>query len=106
MAYIDRMMDEHFEITIDGRKLFFPWGRSFHGYIVASVEQYDRLKRGWRMWVRFGWPFLVVYLIGGLIEFSTGSHWKASAVFCVLCVLYFVSYSFWVRNQCRDLKRC
>ena len=106
MAYIDRVMADRFEVTIDGRKLFFPWGRLFHGYIVPSAEQYDRLKREWRMWVKFGWPLWVVYLPGGLIEFSTGSHWKASAVVCSLCVLYFVSYSLWVRIQCRDLKRC
>jgi hypothetical protein len=56
MSYFDAMTNPYFKSAQDGRRLFFPWGILGHGYVVASQEDYERLRR------RLG-AFILIWLL-------------------------------------------
>jgi hypothetical protein len=44
MAYLDSLTNGYFKTARDGRKLFLPWGMFGRCYVIASEEDYERLK--------------------------------------------------------------
>ena len=44
MAYLDSLTNGYFKTAQDGRKLFLPWGMFGRCYVIASTEDYERLK--------------------------------------------------------------
>jgi hypothetical protein len=44
MDYLDFVTSGRFRTAQDGRKLFYPWGWG-RGYVIASEQQYNRLRR-------------------------------------------------------------
>ena len=46
MGYFDALTSGYFKTEgQDGRKLFFPWGIFGRGYVIASEQDYERLRR-------------------------------------------------------------
>ena len=44
MGYFDALTSSYFKVAQDGRKLFFPWGVLGRGYVIASEQDYNRLR--------------------------------------------------------------
>jgi hypothetical protein len=44
MGSFDAMTNRYFKSAQDGSKLFFPWGMLGRGYVVASDEDYERMR--------------------------------------------------------------
>lgn len=45
MGYFDALTSSYFKTGQDGRRLFFPWGVLGRGYVIASEQDYERLRR-------------------------------------------------------------
>ncbi|MBR0835142.1 hypothetical protein JQ612_18305 [Bradyrhizobium manausense] len=44
MGYFEGVTSSSFKTTDDGRRLFFPWGTLGRGYVLASEDDYRRLR--------------------------------------------------------------
>ena len=44
MGYFDALTASYFKTAPDGRRLFYPWGIWGRGYVVASQQNYGRLR--------------------------------------------------------------
>lgn len=45
MGYFDALTSSSFQ-TRDGRRLFFPWGKLGHAYVIDTDQAYERLRSG------------------------------------------------------------
>ena len=45
MGFFEVFTSARFKTTEDGGRLFFPWGLRDSGYVIASEQDYERLRR-------------------------------------------------------------
>jgi len=65
MRYFDKYFNAdnangYFRTDQHGRKLFFPWGIFGRGYVIASEQDYQRLRRELRVYVGISGIYMVV----------------------------------------------
>jgi len=93
MGYFDDLADKRFMTARDGRRLFFPWGSFGRGYVIASEQDYERL-RGHVKDYDFVCVITVVVL-GSAVSCSTNPI--VYVVFAVIVsLLYYVPYLVWM----------
>jgi hypothetical protein len=91
MGYLDAVTSGYFKTTQDGSKLFFPWGVSGRGYVVASEQHFERLQRQFK----FFWALSFVLIIGSS---SLPPHWGAFAIGALVIVYYAIWMQFLLRR--------
>jgi hypothetical protein len=93
MGYFDGLTSGSFKTAQDGRRLFFPWGYLGRGYVLASDQDADRLRRQLK-------TYYIVMLVG--IVGTSGFHaFITSAVVAGLCIIF---YALWARRQVANLQ--
>jgi hypothetical protein len=64
MSFFDT--DWRFHTTENGRRLFFPWGGRGSGYVVASEQDYARLRKQIKI------SNIVTFIVVLLVTFALG----------------------------------
>jgi hypothetical protein len=63
MGYFDALTNSSFKTTPDGHRLFFPWGIWSRGYVIASDQDYDRLRQQMKIY----YIVSLVLIIGSIV---------------------------------------
>jgi Ca2+/Na+ antiporter len=92
MGYFDALTSSCFETAQDGRKLFFPWGVWGRGYVVASEQDYERLRRQ-----------VKAYMVVALVPIIVTAALRAYVGALVIAMLLVVFYLVWMRFLLRGL---
>jgi hypothetical protein len=93
MGYFDALASGAFKIGQDGRRLFFPWGVLGGGYVLASEQDYERLRRR-----------VKIYIVVSLVLIIGASILHAYLVTAALVILLSVFYFIWTRIIVRGLE--
>ena len=93
MGYFDGLTSGSFKTTPDGRRLFFPWGVLGSGYVIASEQDYLRLRQQVK-----GYTIVTLVLI--IAAGSFGGYVVPIAVGALLMTLYLA----WMWHLLRRLK--
>jgi len=100
MAYRDRA-DLYFKTASDGRRLFFPWLYLGQGYLLASEQDYERLRRRFKAYqsasMNLAWlalPAIFVWL---------HSQYFLSGIFLVIA-LWIAFGLIWTRHLAAGLE--
>ncbi len=103
----ERRINVPFKITKDGRKLFFPYGSLGRGYLIPSDQEYQRLRRGQRLWLKIGVPLTVPVGIVAhhFTEFLTGSFRIGLIMLVVFSLLFCVPFAVWNWKQYRNMEQ-
>ena len=86
MAIFESLSSGYFQMTPDGRRLFFPWGALGRGYVVASDQDYKRLQ----LHIKIYMIAILVLMLGSVIA-------ERYVAAFVIAMLLFVFYAFWAR---------
>jgi hypothetical protein len=86
MGYFDALTSSCFKTAQDGRKLFFPWGVWGRGYVVASEQDYERLRRQ-----------VKAYMVVALVPIIVTAALQAYVGALVIVVLLVAFYLVWMR---------
>ena len=93
MGYFDGLTSGSFKTAQDGRRLFFPWGYLGRGYVLASDDEAERLRRQLK-------TYYIVMLVG--ILGTSGFHaFITSAVVAGVCIVF---YTIWAHRQVAKLE--
>lgn len=93
MGYFDGLTSGSFKTAQDGRRLFFPWGYLGRGYVLASDQEAERLRRQVK-------AYYVVMLVA--IVATSGVHaFMLSAAVAALAIVF---YAVWARRQVARLQ--
>lgn len=92
MGYFDALTSGYFKTAPDGRKLFFPWGVWGRGYVVASEQDYERLRRQ-----------VKAYMVVALVPIIVTAALRAYVGALVIAMLLVVFYLVWMRFLLRGL---
>ena len=93
MGYFDDRADQSFMTSQDGSRLFFPWGSLGSGYVIASQEDYERLRGHLKDYIFV--CLITVVVLGSPVSFSTSPIvWIAFAV--IASLLCYVPYLVWM----------
>jgi hypothetical protein len=93
MGYFDALTSSSFKATEDGRRFFFPWGTLGRGYLIPTVEEFDRLRSHVKTYLLISFSLIIITV-------NWGSFLGAVAVLTILIV----PYAIWARGQCHRLK--
>ena len=93
MGYFDGLTSGSFKTGHDGQKLFFPWDYLGRGYVIASEQDGERMRRQ-----------LKSYYLTLLIAIVSASAVRAYIVSAVAAALGIVFYVIWVRRQVASLQ--
>jgi Ca2+/Na+ antiporter len=93
MGYFDAWTSSCFKTTQDGRKLFFPWGVWGRGYVVASEQDYERLRRQ-----------VKAYMVVAVVPIIVTAALQAYVGALVIVVLLVAFYLVWMRFLLRGLR--
>jgi len=93
MGYFDALTSSCFKTAQDGRRLFFPFGILGRGYVIASEQDYERLRSRLKVYTAVG---LVLIIGSGALLGYAGSF----AIALVLIAFYIV----WLRYLLRGLQ--
>jgi hypothetical protein len=93
MGYFDALTSSYFKVAPDGRRLFFPWGVLGRGYVVASEQQYERLRQQLKI-------YAIVSLV--LIVATVGVRYYIATL--VIGAALMVFYAVWSRYLLSDLQ--
>lgn len=93
MGYFDGLTSGSFKTGHDGQKLFFPWGYLGRGYVIASEQDGERMRRQ-----------LKSYYIALMIAIVGVSAARAYIVSAVVAGLGIVFYVIWARHQVARLQ--
>lgn len=91
MGYFDGLTSGNFKTAQDGRRLFFPWGYMGRGYVLASPEGGERMRRQLKMYY--------LAMLVALVGISSAHAFVISAA-----VAGIVFYAIWVRRQVAGLQ--
>jgi hypothetical protein len=94
MGYFDAITSSYFKTAPGGQRLFFPWTSWGSGYVLASNEDYDRLRRKLRN-----------YWIGGLLLIAVANVAVAYLGGFLVAALLIGIYAVWIRYLVRGLQR-
>ena len=86
MGYFDALTNSCFKTAQYGRKLFFPWGVWGRGYVVASEQDYERLRRQ-----------VKAYMVVALVPIIVTAALQAYVGALVIVVLLVAFYLVWMR---------
>ena len=92
MSYFDALMSSWFKTLPDGRKLFYPRGAWGRGYIIASEQDYKRLRQQIKVYL----IVMVVLMIGASV--SPGYLWILGLGVLLLGFYYLVFAPYCVRG--------
>ena len=92
MGYFDALMSSWFKTLPDGRKLFYPRGAWGRDYIVASEQDYKRLRQQLKVYL----IVMVVLMIGASV--SPGYLWILGLGVLLLGFYYLVFAPYCVRG--------
>lgn len=93
MGYFDGLTSGSFKTAQNGQKLFFPWGYLGRGYVLASDQDAERLRRQVK-------TYYVVMLVA--IVATSGTH--AFILSAAVAALAIVFYAVWARRQVARLQ--
>jgi len=96
-------MGGRFFTTQDGRRLFFPWYSRGSGYVIASEQDYERLRRQVKVYE------IVTAIAAGLLALAASFLFSKSYIVDIIIAviasyLYTVPYSVWMRHLLPRLK--
>jgi hypothetical protein len=94
VGYFEALTSSSFKTTPDGRRLFFPWGPLGRGYVIASEQDYERLRQQIK-------TFLVVGLVA-IIGFSVLQIYVAASIVTAFLMGF---YLLWMRSLLSRLQR-
>src|ERR1039457_6901337 len=100
MGYFDALMSSWFKTLPDGRKLFYPRGAWGRGYIIASEQDYKRLRQQIKVYL----IVMVVLMIGASV--SPGYLWILGLGVLLLGFYYLVFAPYCVRGLQPSMKTC
>lgn len=105
--FLDRLLDQRFTTTEDGRDLFFPWGWMGGGYVIPSNREYQKLRRRMALCLKLGVPILMVAILSIVhyAEYVTGSLWMGAVMGLSFGIFAEGCYQLWLSYQYRSLKR-
>ncbi len=93
MGYFDGLTSGSFKTAQNGQKLFFPWGYLGRGYVLASEQDFERMRRQVK-------TYYVVMLVA--IVATSGTHaFMLSAAVAALAIVF---YAVWARRQVARLQ--
>src|ERR1017187_154248 len=92
MGYFDALMSSWFKTLPDGRKLFYPRGAWGRGYIIASEQDYKRLRQQIKVYL----IVMVVLMIGASV--APGYLWILGLGVLLLGFYYLVFAPYCVRG--------
>jgi hypothetical protein len=74
MKYFDALINSYFKTGKDGRTLFFPWQSTGRGYVVASQEEEQRLRRYLKLYtgISFGLVMIAMAVAGWVAGLGVG----------------------------------
>jgi len=93
MGYFDGLTSGSFKTAQDGRRLFFPWGYLGRGYVLASDQDAERLRRQLK-------TYYIVMLVG-IVGTSGFRAFITSAVVAGVCIVF---YAIWAHRQVAKLQ--
>lgn len=93
MGYFDGLTSGNFKTAEDGRRLFFPWGYLGRGYVLASEQDGERMRRQLKMY------YLVLLL--AIVGVSSAHAFILSAAVAGLGIVF---YTIWARRQVAGLQ--
>ena len=93
MGYFDGLTSGSFKTAQDGRRLFYPWGYLGSGYVVASQQDAERLRRQLK-------TYYIVMLVA-IVGTSAVHAFVTSAAVAAICIIF---YEIWVRRQVAGLQ--
>lgn len=93
MGYFDGLTSGSFKTGHDGQKLFFPWGYLARGYVIASEQDGERMRRQ-----------LKTYYVGMLVAIIATSVAHAFLLSAAVAGFAVVFYAFWARRQVAGLQ--
>jgi hypothetical protein len=93
MGYFDGLTSANFKTAQDGRKLFFPWGYLHRGYVLASEQDAERIRKQLKTYY--------VVLIAAIIGTSMIHAFIVSAA---VAGLGMIVYGIWARRQVAGLQ--
>jgi Ca2+/Na+ antiporter len=93
MGYFDALASANFKTASDGRRLFFPWGMWGRGYAIASEQDYQRMRR----------QFKIYYIVALVLIISSAAlqNYVAEAVIVALLMGF---YLVWTRSLQQGLR--
>jgi hypothetical protein len=93
MGYFDGLTSGSFKTAQDGRRLFYPWGYLGRGYVLASDDEAERLRRQLK-------TYYIVMLVA--IVATSGLHaFVTSAAVAGVCIIF---YAIWATRQVAKLQ--
>jgi hypothetical protein len=93
MGIFDGMTSSNFKTAQDGRRLFFPWGYMGRGYVLASEQDGERMRR----WLKTYYLAMLAAIVA-----TSGAHaFIVSAAIAGLGVLF---HAIWARRQVAGLQ--
>ena len=92
-----------FFTTQDGRRLFFPWHSRGSGYVIASEQDYERLRRQVKVYE------IVSAIAAGLLALAASFFFSKSYIVDIIIAvlasyLYTVPYTVWMQHLLPRLK--
>ncbi len=93
MGYFDGLTSGNFKTAQDGRKLFFPWGYLGRGYVLASEQDGERMRRQ-----------LKTYYVVMLVAIVATSGTRAFILSAAVAALAIVFYAIWAGRQVARLQ--
>lgn len=97
MGLLDDLLSETFKTDKDGRRIFYPGGPLYRGYIIPFEEDFKRFRKRLKVFIvpYFICGFAMIPLIGRLRD-PKGAF---------LFFYYMAPYYLWFYYQCLHLKR-
>jgi len=92
-----------FKTTQDGGWLFFPWGLRGSGYVIASEQDYERLRRQIKVSTIVTFVFTLLLTSGAAFLFSRSAI-ATGIITGIGSFLYHIPYSVWMRYLLPRLK--
>jgi len=102
MGYFDALTSASFKTASDGSRLFVPFGVSGRGYVIASEQDYQRLRRNVKIY--YSVSLALIIGINELFAFIGASGPLAYVVLAVVAVLLMGFYGVWAWSVCRPLQ--
>ncbi len=94
MGYFDGLTSGSFKTAQDGRRLFYPWGYLGRGYVLASEQDADRLRRQLKIYY--------IVMLAAIVGTSAVHAFVISAAVAGICIIF---YAVWARRQVAGLQR-
>jgi hypothetical protein len=88
MKFIDNLTNASFKTDKSGNTVFYPWGMLWPGYIIASQEIEQKIRKV--IGTLYGVSILLVVFSIFILD-RNSSFWVFAIAVPILCILYFFS---------------